>query len=63
MDKGKAYVSLFYKQDEFLDDAPTGDDSIDFQKNLFFKIEALSELKQIHEEIYNKEADGYNEYS
>jgi hypothetical protein len=46
-----------------LDDAPTGDDSIDFQKNLFFKIEALSELKQIHNEIYNKEADSYNEYS
>jgi hypothetical protein len=42
--------------DEFLDDAPTGDDAIDFQKDIFFKLETLKELKNIHEEIYNKEA-------
>jgi hypothetical protein len=30
IDKGKAYVSLYYKNDEFLDNAPTGNDSIDF---------------------------------
>jgi hypothetical protein len=37
-------VSLYYKIDEFLDDAPTGDDSIDFQRDIFFKIETLKEL-------------------
>ena len=30
IDKGKAYLSLYYKTDEFLDNAPTGDDAIDF---------------------------------
>ncbi len=55
-------MSLYYKKDEFLDNVPTGDDNIEFQRDIYYKLEALRELKQIHEELYNKENKEFLEY-